>query len=161
MRFIDIARVQELKASMPDGWSTMLIDSGEIRDGKVWITDEQHREIVRMFKPKRRTVKDIARRVAHGVAASVRERLNIGIAPQEVIDRRMLACGGCGHAVKCGGKTCCGPMVGSLVNVSPTCGCVIHRKTRLASESCPIGHWVAYNAERLERDLADGTVVDP
>ena len=68
------------------------------------------------------------RRLARGVPGLLKSELGIGMAPDEVVERRKELCLACEH---------------HDFGVCNECGCYLKAKTAIASESCPIGKWVA------------------
>lgn len=88
--------------------------------------------------------KQAARRISHGLVGLAKSLLGIDPAPEEVIQARRVVCWACDENVKCIGATearCCGKLL-DVVNVTkPTCGCVLSRKIRVASEKCPLDKW--------------------
>lgn len=69
--------------------------------------------------------------VVKGASGLIRSTLNIGIAADEVVAERRRSCESCDrwdHG-RCG-----------------ECGCYTHAKTRLRSESCPLGRWSRVDA---------------
>lgn len=86
----------------------------------------------------------VARRVAHGAAGLVKSMVGADPAPPEVVASRLAVCAACEHshpADKPVEKRRCGKLVDVLKPGSPTCGCNVVRKTKLRSESCPLGKW--------------------
>ncbi len=70
---------------------------------------------------------------AVGIAKSV---TGVGVATEAEVEGRRVICRQCEHAIPCNnnnGKKC----------VCAKCGCRLKHKTRVASESCPLGKWVA------------------
>lgn len=90
-------------------------------------------------------IKQIAKQVQRGAAGYLDATRGRGLAPEPVIDLRRQICRLCEKNSPClfsEKKRCCGPML-SILQGGPECGCVIDKKTSLAAESCPIGHWEA------------------
>jgi len=68
------------------------------------------------------------RRLARGVPGLLKSELGIGMAPDEVIQRRKELCLACEH---------------HDFGVCNECGCYLKAKTAIASEACPLNKWVA------------------
>jgi hypothetical protein len=94
-------------------------------------------------------IKQIAKRVAHGAVGYVDATLGRGLAPEPVIELRQKICDLCDQNSPClfnAETRCCGPML-AVLQGGPECGCRLDKKTRLAREFCPNGHWDAMPAE--------------
>jgi|GEM_PF-694483 len=89
--------------------------------------------------------KSTARRLLHGLVGSTKALLQLDKADGDVILHRRMTCSVCPHALPCKGnpdEACwCGKLWTGLAGHEQTCGCNIRLKTRLNSESCPMGKW--------------------
>jgi len=79
---------------------------------------------------------ECAKKLARGVVGLTKAALNINVAPDDVIEQRRATCRACEFASPCTSNplrfcTC------------TACGCVLKAKTKIASESCPKGKWLA------------------
>jgi len=77
-----------------------------------------------------------AKKIAAGVVGLTKAALNIDRAPDDVIEQRRATCRACPFASPCTSnplKFC----------TCMKCGCVLKAKTKIASESCPVGKWLA------------------
>ena len=82
--------------------------------------------------------------VATGAIGVAKSTVGIGLSPRDVIAARRKVCHSCEHIAPCVGLSkvkCCGRIADILKATSPTCGCIIDRKVRVASQHCPVGKW--------------------
>lgn len=90
-------------------------------------------------------IKQISANLARGARGYLDATFGRNQAPDEIIDLRRQICGLCEKNSPCvaaSARRCCGPML-SILNGGPECGCIIEKKTSLAREACPLGHWSA------------------
>ncbi len=74
--------------------------------------------------------------MARGAKGIVQAALGLGRADGQIIERRRAICRACPEAIPCVKKA------GQFCRCR-RCGCVLHFKTALAGESCPLGRWGA------------------
>ncbi len=86
----------------------------------------------------------ISGRVLHGVAGLVKSSVGADPAAPDIITVRLAACEACEHSSpvdKPVTERRCGKLFDVLKPTKKTCGCALARKTKLQSESCPLGKW--------------------
>lgn len=86
---------------------------------------------------------EAAKAGAAGAVSIATSTLGINRAPDDVIDTRRDLCMQCEHMHGCLGDRvhCCGRLSDFRDPSTPTCGCVIEAKIKLATTSCPVGRW--------------------
>jgi hypothetical protein len=106
-------------------------------------------------------------RPLHACVSLIKVSLSLDRAPDAAIAARRDICRACPHATRkkeflnrpSRGLTTlsrCGKLTEALKPGSIPCGCFIALKTRLASESCPLGRWAAATPQTLCGGSADG-----
>lgn len=90
-------------------------------------------------------IRQISRNLAHGARGLFDATLGRNQAPDEIVDLRRQICSLCEKNSPCvaaSDRRCCGPLL-AILQGGPECGCIIDKKTSLAREACPLGHWSA------------------
>ena len=109
-----------------------------------WLELDKQRK---MRRPERERVEwsDAAKRISHGIWGFIKSSFQIDRPVNEVMTARLEVCGKCEQNAPCNkllpGKRCCGKLLDVLKANSPTCGCIIANKVKIASEECPLGKW--------------------
>jgi len=95
--------------------------------------------------PKARPLANLIGSAARATRSVVKTSLGMDRATDEQVEARLEVCRQCpgGHATwKNGDVHTCGPMLASMKGQGEgTCGCILRRKARDLTETCPFGWW--------------------
>lgn len=139
----------------PPGYvADVLARADRVDDEHYWIEPQAYLELCRRWqatpppKPRPSRPRQIANLIGSAARATrsvARTSLGINRATDEQVEARLNVCRQCpgNHAMwKNGDVHTCGPMLQSMAdNGGGTCGCILPRKARDLTETCPFGWW--------------------